>query len=122
MLAIVVLVPWTTRSSKKEAIAAVINNRLSKSSPCLRDRLSLQQGTRFTKAQLQELEYVFQETHYPSWLARKDPVRWTCVPEADVQDWFRTRRTIFRRSRMLILCHLPSGSDNNDTCGFWSSS
>ena len=31
MLAIVVLVPWTTRSSKKEAIATAINNSLSKS-------------------------------------------------------------------------------------------
>ncbi|XP_050997841.1 homeobox protein ESX1-like [Acomys russatus] len=69
---------------------------------------------RFTLSQLQDLERLFHETRYPSLRARKDLARWMGVSEADVQDWFRTRRSIFRKNnRLLMICNLPPSPPNN---------
>ncbi|KAL6093868.1 hypothetical protein STEG23_008297, partial [Scotinomys teguina] len=48
------------------------------------DRLPFQCSTRFTQSQLQDLEYLFVGTPYPSLGTRKDLARWMGVPEADV--------------------------------------
>nr|XP_015857870.2 homeobox protein Rhox5-like [Peromyscus maniculatus bairdii] len=85
-------------------------------SPQAGDRLPFQHNTRFTQSQLQDLESLFQETRYPSLRARKDLARWMGVPEANVLDWFRTRRAIFRRSsRLLVLFNAPPGPQNNNS-------
>ncbi|XP_052605526.1 rhox homeobox family member 2-like [Peromyscus californicus insignis] len=80
-----------------------------------RDRQPFRRRTRFTQSQLKDLERLFQENRYPSLRARKDLARWMGVPEADVLDWFRTRRALFRRSnRMEGLIDAPPGRQNND--------
>nr|XP_042125940.1 paired mesoderm homeobox protein 1-like [Peromyscus maniculatus bairdii] len=74
-----------------------------------------QSHTRFTQSQLQVPDCLFKETCYPSFQVRKDLARWMGVSEADVLDWFRTRRAIFRRSnRMVVLIDAPPGPQNND--------
>ncbi|XP_076417569.1 uncharacterized protein LOC102912887 isoform X1 [Peromyscus maniculatus bairdii] len=79
------------------------------------DRQPLRRYTRFTQSQLQELERLFEETRYPSFQVRKELAISMGVPEADVQDWFRTRRAIFRRSnRMVVLIDAQPVPKNND--------
>ncbi|XP_037055287.1 rhox homeobox family member 2-like [Peromyscus leucopus] len=79
------------------------------------DRLPFQSHTRFTQSQLQDLERLFEETRFPSFQVRKELAISMGVPEADVQDWFRTRRAIFRRSnRMVVVIDAPPGPQNND--------
>ncbi|XP_052605464.1 rhox homeobox family member 2-like [Peromyscus californicus insignis] len=60
------------------------------------DRQPFQRRTRFTQSQLRDLERLFKENRYPSFQVRKDLARWMGVPEADVLDWFRTRRVNFK--------------------------
>ncbi|CAH6779925.1 LOC100364002 [Phodopus roborovskii] len=79
------------------------------------DRQPVQRRTRFTLSQLQDLEHLFQETRYPSLRARKDLARWMGVSEADVQEWFRNRRAIFRRnSRIAMLSEVVPGPHKKD--------
>ncbi|XP_076417629.1 uncharacterized protein LOC143270811 isoform X1 [Peromyscus maniculatus bairdii] len=74
-----------------------------------------QSHTRFTQSQLQDLEHLFEENHFPSFQVRKALARSMGVTEEDVQDWFRTRRAIFRRSnRMVVLIDAPPGPQSND--------
>ncbi|XP_076417631.1 uncharacterized protein LOC143270672 [Peromyscus maniculatus bairdii] len=74
-----------------------------------------QSHTRFTQSQLQDLEHLFEENHFPGFQVRKALARSMGVTEEDVQDWFRTRRAIFRRSnRMVVLIDAPPGPQNND--------
>ncbi|XP_055461138.1 rhox homeobox family member 2-like [Psammomys obesus] len=78
------------------------------------DRQPPRRRPRFTLSQLQDLERLFHETRYPSLRARKDLARWMGVSEADVQDWFRTRRSIFRRNNRLVTFYsMPPGPQNN---------
>ncbi|XP_028627877.1 rhox homeobox family member 2-like [Grammomys surdaster] len=71
--------------------------------------------TKFTHSQLRDLERLFQETRFPSLRVRRDVARWMGVEEADVQDWFKMRRSLFRRSsRLLMFCELPPIPENND--------
>ncbi|XP_076419039.1 uncharacterized protein LOC143271052 [Peromyscus maniculatus bairdii] len=79
------------------------------------DRLPLQLYTRFTQSQLQDLEHLFEENHFPSFQVRKALTRSMGVTEEDLQEWFRTRRVIFRRSNsMVVLINAPPGPQNND--------
>ncbi|XP_034341095.1 uncharacterized protein LOC117694355 [Arvicanthis niloticus] len=71
--------------------------------------------TKFTHSQLRDLERLFQETRFPSLRVRRDVARWMGVEESDVQDWFKMRRSLFRRSsRLLMFCELPPIPENND--------
>ncbi|XP_052027827.1 rhox homeobox family member 2-like [Apodemus sylvaticus] len=64
--------------------------------------------TRFTHSQLHDLERLFQETRFPSLRVRRDLARWMGVDESDVHDWFKMRRSLFRRhSRLLMFCEPP---------------
>ncbi|XP_028628967.1 paired mesoderm homeobox protein 2-like [Grammomys surdaster] len=63
--------------------------------------------TRFTHAQLHDLERLFQETHYPTFRARRHLARCMGVEEYDVLNWFRMRRSLYKRNkRLLMLCYL----------------
>ncbi|XP_028718941.1 rhox homeobox family member 2-like [Peromyscus leucopus] len=74
-----------------------------------------QSHTKFTQSQLQDLERLFEENHFPSFQVRKALARSMGVTEEDVQEWFRTRRAIFRSSnRMVVLIDAPPGPQNND--------
>ncbi|XP_076417704.1 uncharacterized protein LOC143270692 isoform X2 [Peromyscus maniculatus bairdii] len=74
-----------------------------------------QSHTRFTQSQLQDLEQFFEENHFPSFQVRKALARSLGVTEEDVQEWFRTRRAILRRSnRMVVLIDAPPVPQNND--------
>ncbi|XP_052615942.1 rhox homeobox family member 2-like [Peromyscus californicus insignis] len=79
------------------------------------DNLSFRRRTRFTQSQLQDLERLFEETRFPSFQVRKDLAISMGVPEADVQDWFRARRAIFRSNRKVVLIDAPPGPHNNDS-------
>ncbi|XP_052027842.1 rhox homeobox family member 2-like [Apodemus sylvaticus] len=63
---------------------------------------------RFTHSQLQDLERLFQESHYPTLRARRNLARSMGVDESDVHNWFRMRRCLFQRNRRrIMLCELP---------------
>ncbi|XP_060148965.1 homeobox protein ESX1-like [Globicephala melas] len=63
---------------------------------------------RFTQAQVQDLEHVFQRTQYPNMLMRKELARRLGVTEARVWAWFKSRRAKCRRhQRALMLRNVP---------------
>ncbi|GAB1302722.1 Homeobox protein GPBOX [Apodemus speciosus] len=72
--------------------------------------------SRFTHAQLHDLERLFQETRFPSLRVRRDFARWMGVDESDVQEWFKMRRALFRRhSRLLMFCEPPLNPERDDS-------
>ncbi|KAL6084672.1 hypothetical protein STEG23_002916 [Scotinomys teguina] len=58
-----------------------------------------QKAYRFTPGQLWELRAVFEETHYPDAVRRKELAELMNVDEQKVKDWFNNKRAKFRRSQ-----------------------
>ncbi|XP_076418075.1 uncharacterized protein LOC143270827 [Peromyscus maniculatus bairdii] len=86
------------------------------------DRLPFHTCTRITQSQVLSLEHLFHAIPYPSLRARKDHARWMGVTEADMMEWFRTRRASFRRSnRLVVLIEPPPAPQNNNPGRFWNS-
>ncbi|XP_034341883.1 paired box protein Pax-3-like [Arvicanthis niloticus] len=58
---------------------------------------------RFTPGQLWELQAVFEETHYPDALRRKELAELMNVDEQKIKDWFNNKRAKVRKIQREIL-------------------
>ncbi|XP_036030523.1 paired mesoderm homeobox protein 1-like [Onychomys torridus] len=62
-----------------------------------------QRPYRFTPGQLWELRAVFEETHYPDALRRKELAELINVDEQKVKDWFNNKRAKLRKNQRAIM-------------------